>query len=1065
METALKGRKLEAIKVEGQFVKVSTTGDVEDVFARLTDKDYPVTCMLTSAAPEAHRLFRLVVDSVYQEKVSDQGHLSEKERERFRIVEGLLRKRIVEEMEEAIKKTLQARGMQGAEPILLEDRLGLPHFHSGEKLKGIIQLVKGDRHSTGAREFFVDLVPPSLLQRAEEVLRTVRASQTSGIMQIYNLLAPCLPFWMMATLLHASLEVVIAQFHTGVFASKLLDLVSERKLDEDGVRIFTTQWLSGWLVIKVWGYFASSLFQGRAERSFGIGIRKAALKALLQQDFEYFDKHSAGSLQGRLHGDAEQLKRHLLGMSREFICEGTAIVANAYLVYTMTPLDMFLVSIIPLPFVTLGQMWLIQLHRKWDKQAHFMREDADSNISQVLGEIKTVRDFAMETFEADKFAKGNEFLGLVEESHASKRNIIGHLMHMLHVAGEAVTIIVGCKKVARGELKAGELVLVMSMLNGMVGGKIRGMIERIRELAMVVEPAGRICELLQATPVIEPSRADHLLIVRDAHAKGEVLAALSESGQVEKLFKQQDEDGAAIGIGSKLISATTASGQVLTITDPEHAAWESCQAKGERLQYYSAANPKALVTNGWRGLRSGHKVRGCQVGEGWVRVADGAYLPIFLRGVRVLQPVVAGTENLANFLEASPSGIYPLRLYFSRRIVPSHFQGRIEFENVQFRYPTELRVPALRDVSFTIEPGQMAALVGHAGCGKSTIFKLIKRLYDPTAGRILLDGRPLHEYDVHHLRRKIAVVAQENVLFDTTLRANVTYGVHPEPSDEDVFTALRQASALDFVDAFPDKIYTLVGNRGMSLSGGQRQRVAIARAMVRKPEILILDEATSALDPVNEKIVQRALDALIANTGATALVIAHRLTTVKDCNKILVFDEGRMVEQGTHDELLEIPVERHAARGKQEQGALRSGYYHSQWDNMMGKEKHKTEAKDGKDEKEQQEERLKELKHPEDAEYKHLRDAEIECLRKEVECLRKELERKDRESADRIAGLQSSTWGHHPPGHRRPRCSHRGGSIDDPALPALLGRDSGGCHETPPIDVLSPPCLRKMMSI
>jgi len=194
----------------------------------------------------------------------------------------------------------------------------------------------------------------------------------------------------------------------------------------------------------------------------------------------------------------------------------------------------------------------------------------------------------------------------------------------------------------------------------------------------------------------------------------------------------------------------------------------------------------------------------------------------------------------------------------------------------------------------------------------------------------------LQQYDVQHLRRKIAVVAQDNVLFDMTIRENVAYGIHPEPAESEIRQALQQASALEFVDAFPDNIYTLVGGRGLTLSGGQRQRIAIARAMVRRPQILILDEATSALDPVNEKIVQRALDVLVETTQATALLIAHRLTTIKDADKIIVLDDGRMVEQGTHEELLEIPITRHVPKTHQKEGVIKTGYYHAQWDSMMG---------------------------------------------------------------------------------------------------------------------------------
>merc|ERR1712048_273024 len=165
---------------------------------------------------------------------------------------------------------------------------------------------------------------------------------------------------------------------------------------------------------------------------------------------------------------------------------------------------------------------------------------------------------------------------------------------------------------------------------------------------------------------------------------------------------------------------------------------------------------------------------------------------------------------------------------------------------------------------------------------------------------------------------------------------NVRYGIAPEPSEQDVRQALEQASALQFVDAFPDQLHTRVGSRGLALSGGQRQRVAIARAMVRKPNILILDEATSALDPVNEKIVQAALDKLVKSTGACTLTIAHRLTTVKDCDKILVFSDGKLVEQGTHEDLLDISIEREEPRGSDKEGRLVSGIYRAQWTKMMG---------------------------------------------------------------------------------------------------------------------------------
>merc|ERR1719379_2270936 len=259
----------------------------------------------------------------------------------------------------------------------------------------------------------------------------------------------------------------------------------------------------------------------------------------------------------------------------------------------------------------------------------------------------------------------------------------------------------------------------------------------------------------------------------------------------------------------------------------------------------------------------------------------GAKIQGILERVGKLGLVLEPAGRVCEILESKPV-IEPNPEEQITKLVPAKIEGHIVFDNVEFRYPTDRRKAALRGITFTIEAGQKAALGGHAGCGKSTVFKLLQRLYEPSTGTVLIDGRPIQEYDVHALRSKIAIVAQENVLFATSILENITYGVKPEPSDEKVRAALKQASALSFVEAFPDQLRTRVGDRGVALSGGQRQRVAIARAMVRNPNVLLLDEATSALDPVNEKVVQKALDALIHGSGCTALIVAHRLTTVKD---------------------------------------------------------------------------------------------------------------------------------------------------------------------------------------
>jgi len=245
---------------------------------------------------------------------------------------------------------------------------------------------------------------------------------------------------------------------------------------------------------------------------------------------------------------------------------------------------------------------------------------------------------------------------------------------------------------------------------------------------------------------------------------------------------------------------------------------------------------------------------------------------------------------------------YPVQVCFSEKIRPARFHGKIEFEDVHFAYPSQPQKPVLNGVSFTVEPGQKVALVGATGGGKSTIMSLLLRLYRPQMGTIKLDGRPIEDYDLHFLRSRIAIVDQHTVLFRGTLRENITYGMDRPVSDAEVERACREACAWDFIEERPEKLMTEVAAGASNFSGGQRQRIAIARAMVRQPDMILLDEATSALDARNEALVQEGLDRL-AQKGS-ALVIAHRLSTVRDSDQIVVFDRGVVQEQGTHEQLL-----------------------------------------------------------------------------------------------------------------------------------------------------------------
>ncbi|XP_026327715.1 multidrug resistance protein 1-like isoform X2 [Hyposmocoma kahamanoa] len=235
--------------------------------------------------------------------------------------------------------------------------------------------------------------------------------------------------------------------------------------------------------------------------------------------------------------------------------------------------------------------------------------------------------------------------------------------------------------------------------------------------------------------------------------------------------------------------------------------------------------------------------------------------------------------------------------------VPDSIEGNIELKNVFFHYPSRSDVPVLKGVNLSVKRGQSVALVGHSGCGKSTIIQLISRYYDAVDGSISIDGRDVKDLSVRWLRSQIGLVGQEPVLFNTTVRENIRYG-RDDTSDEDIEAAAKQANAHEFIMKLPKGYDTLVGERGASLSGGQKQRVAIARALVRNPRILLLDEATSALDTSSEAKVQKALDK--AQEGRTTVVVAHRLTTIRNVDVIYVFKNGIVIESGNHEELIKL---------------------------------------------------------------------------------------------------------------------------------------------------------------
>ncbi|MBO5692723.1 MAG: ABC transporter ATP-binding protein [Tidjanibacter sp.] len=282
-----------------------------------------------------------------------------------------------------------------------------------------------------------------------------------------------------------------------------------------------------------------------------------------------------------------------------------------------------------------------------------------------------------------------------------------------------------------------------------------------------------------------------------------------------------------------------------------------------------------------------------------------AYIAIF---TQITRPMRSFTDAFANINQGIASGGRVLELLDTKSTITSpedggleltDFKESIEFRNVKFGYEESREV--LGGINFSVKKGQTVALVGPSGGGKSTTSDLIPRFYDITAGEILIDGHNIKEYNLRSLREAMGIVSQETILFNDSIENNIRLG-NDKATMEEIVKAARIANAHDFITESPEGYQTNIGDRGTKLSGGQRQRLSIARAVLKNPDILILDEATSALDTESEKLVQEALDKLLA--GRTSVIIAHRLSTIKNADKILVIDQGHIVEEGTHPELI-----------------------------------------------------------------------------------------------------------------------------------------------------------------
>ncbi|HCQ29962.1 MAG TPA: multidrug ABC transporter ATP-binding protein [Flavobacteriales bacterium] len=314
----------------------------------------------------------------------------------------------------------------------------------------------------------------------------------------------------------------------------------------------------------------------------------------------------------------------------------------------------------------------------------------------------------------------------------------------------------------------------------------------------------------------------------------------------------------------------------------------------------------AIISIIWYGVKmvNAHEINpqeGITMGELLKFILYSVFIGVSFGGIAdlysQLQKAIGASEKLMDILEQPSENVHLEKIQIKNRI-----QGDIAFDNVHFAYPSRRDIEVLKGVTFSANKGDQIAIVGPSGAGKSTITQLIYRFYENYTGTISVDGKDIKSFDLTEYRSQLAIVPQEVMLFGGSIKENIAYG-KPGATDEEIFEAAKKANALEFIESFPEKFDTIVGDRGVQLSGGQRQRVAIARAILKDPKILILDEATSALDSESEKLVQQALDVLMKDR--TSIVIAHRLSTIKNAKNILVLDNGKVIEQGTHDELIQ----------------------------------------------------------------------------------------------------------------------------------------------------------------
>jgi len=604
-----------------------------------------------------------------------------------------------------------------------------------------------------------------------------------------------------------------------------------------------------------------------AKRRFTRALKSRFIECLMHQDFEYFEVHGIGDLQARLNSDVDQVTQSLLQLPYQL--SRTILGFLGSLVYTcqIVPYDLVLAAMLPLAIIAPTNQVLRRYISKQEEKLRKINENAMSGTMDAILNIEVVRGFATEREEICRYRQAGDIMAAFESSVQVWSGFSNGLIAFFFTANLGILSYLCAQRVSQGTIKIEDCGVFLIQIGLHATGRLMSILDMIPQVQKMMNPLYRVIDHLGAESKIEPNPA--------------------------------------MGMGARELTVTSLEGLKEMLGS---FCWKSSH---DETKSFFCCSRELVADNG-------------------ERVSAGSRLAGYL--------TAAGEERPAWSQESFLGGHFPIKLLFRRGLMPSHFEGNIDLRNVMVTYPRDLRNQIYKGESFSIKKGQKIGICGAAGCGKTTGFGLLQRLYDvdPSGGPILIDGVDIREYDVHYLRERIAIVQQKCVLFKTNVRENILYGMKTFPdtpegkqqADRAVIAALKLAQAWEFIESKPDKLLTMVSETGGGFSGGQKQRLAIARVLIRNPDVILLDEATAALDPVNERAVQDTLDSVMKDY--TVIAVAHRLTTIKDSDKIIVLDSGRVVEEGTHDELLKIPIA-HEDGGKRQ----KTGFYRVQWETQF----------------------------------------------------------------------------------------------------------------------------------